>query len=84
MITGGVVFGALVAKVAAVLDKRNPQERAFNKKMYELRLFLTDVGVTMDIRDKAKVSSYFFHDIDDISMLQIAFNDVCINLFFCC
>jgi hypothetical protein len=55
MIIGGVVFGALVARVAAAIDKRNPQEQAFNKKMYELKLFLAEVGVSLPIRDKAKV-----------------------------
>ncbi len=55
MIVGGVVFGALVARVAAAIDKRNPQEQAFNKKMYELKLFLSEVGVSIEVRDKAKV-----------------------------
>lgn len=60
MLTGGVVFGALVAKVAGIIDNRNPQARAYNEKMKELKLFLVDTGLPMPIRDKAKVRSLFF------------------------
>ena len=56
MIIGGVIFGALVGQVAQAIDKRNPQEQAFNKKMYELKLFLADANLSLPLRDRAKVS----------------------------
>jgi hypothetical protein len=58
MIVGGVIFGALVGQVASAIDKRNPQQQAFNNKMYELKLFLADAGLPADLREKTKVSSY--------------------------
>ncbi len=58
MIVGGVIFGALVAQVAQAIDKRNPQQQMFNKKMYELKLFMADVGVPLELRDKAKVRTH--------------------------
>lgn len=83
MITGGVVFGALVAKVAAVLDKRNPQERAYNKKMYELKLFLVDVGVTMEIRDKAKVSITLYGCFPQYPLIHsVSLSLVIVGIFF--
>lgn len=56
MIIGGVVFGALVAKVTSIIDKRNPQQQAFNAKMKQLKMFLVDTGLPVSIRNRAKVS----------------------------
>ncbi len=57
MIVGGVIFGALVAQVATAIDKRNPQQKSFNKKMYEFKVFLANVsGLSLQLRDSAKVS----------------------------
>jgi hypothetical protein len=61
MLTGGVVFGALVAKVAGIIDNRNPQARAYNEKMKELKLFLADTGLPLPIRDRAKVSMLTYY-----------------------
>ncbi len=57
MVVGGVIFGALVAKVTGIIDKRNPQQQAFNAKMKELKMFLADTGLPLEIRNRAKVSS---------------------------
>ena len=42
MLTGGVVFGALLSKVALIIDKRNPQAKAFSEKMGEFKAFIED------------------------------------------
>ena len=36
MLSGGVIFGALMSKVASVIDKRHPQARAFKDNMDEV------------------------------------------------
>jgi CRP-like cAMP-binding protein len=55
MVAGGVVFGALVAKVAAALDKRDPEGRIYKEKMHELKAFLADIDASVDLRNRAKV-----------------------------
>jgi hypothetical protein len=35
-----VVFGVLLSKVALIIDKRNPQAKAFNEKMQVLVAFI--------------------------------------------
>ncbi len=59
MVIGGVVFGALVAKVTSIIDKRNPQQQAFNAKMKEFKMFLVDTELPLEIRNRAKVSEYY-------------------------
>lgn len=62
MLIGGIVFGALVQKLTSIIDKRNPQAQAYNQKMHELKLFLVETGLPMEIRNRAKVSlSSKFH-----------------------
>jgi hypothetical protein len=36
MLSGGVIFGALLSKVASVIEKRHPQARAFKENMDEV------------------------------------------------
>ena len=42
MITGSLVFGALVSKVGSVQGKFNPEEEAFKDSMNDLQLFLEE------------------------------------------
>lgn len=55
MLTGGVVFGALVGRVTSLIDKRNPQAKAFREKMNEFKSFLADCKIPADVASRAKV-----------------------------
>lgn len=41
MLSGGVIFGALLSKVASVIEKRQPQARAFKENMDEVGKILS-------------------------------------------
>eukprot|EP01040_Poterioochromonas_malhamensis_P026280 gene26280-biopygen10524 len=60
MLTGGVVFGALVGRVTSLIDKRNPQAKAFKERMDEFKCFLTECHIPKDVGDRAK-ASYFYY-----------------------
>lgn len=55
MLTGVVVFGALVGRVTSLIDKRNPQAKAFKEKTDEFKSFLVDCRLPKKIADRAKV-----------------------------
>lgn len=60
MLTGGVVFGALVGRVTSLIDKRNPQAKAFKERMDEFKCFLTECLIPKKVADRAKVTEYFY------------------------
>lgn len=55
MLSGGVIFGALLSKVASVIEKRHPQARAFKDSMDEVRAFLEEYSVPLSVKKRAKV-----------------------------
>jgi hypothetical protein len=55
MLSGGVVFGALLSKVASVIEKRQPQAKAYKDNMDELRAFLEEYSLPLAVAAKAKV-----------------------------
>lgn len=57
MLTGGVVFGALVGRVTSLIDKRNPQAKAFKEKMDEFKCFLSECLIPHKVAQRSKVSS---------------------------
>jgi CRP-like cAMP-binding protein/voltage-gated potassium channel Kch len=60
MLTGAIVFGALVGKVTSLIDKRNPQAKAFKERMDEFKCFLADCKIPSDVAERAK-GSYFYY-----------------------
>lgn len=60
MLTGGIVFGALVGRVTSLIDKQNPQAKAFKEKMDEFKGFLADCKLPQEIADRAKVCCYYY------------------------
>ena len=60
MLSGGVFFGALLSKVASVMEKRHPQARAFRENMDEIRAFLEEYDLPLNIKSRAKVSTLNF------------------------
>ena len=65
MLTAGLLFGALLSKVNILLDKRNPQAKAYKEKMGELRSYLDSYPFTSNLKNRAKVF---------INMYKILFN----------
>jgi hypothetical protein len=59
MLSGGVIFGALLSKVASVIEKRHPQARAFKENMDEVRAFLDEYSLPIAVKAKAKVKSFW-------------------------
>ncbi len=56
MLTGGIVFGALVSKVTALIDKRNPQARAFKESMTEFKFFINENTLPKSMKQRCIVS----------------------------
>eukprot|EP00597_Dinobryon_sp_UTEXLB2267_P011107 CAMPEP_0170103660 /NCGR_PEP_ID=MMETSP0020_2-20130122/3637_1 /TAXON_ID=98059 /ORGANISM="Dinobryon sp., Strain UTEXLB2267" /LENGTH=1243 /DNA_ID=CAMNT_0010327291 /DNA_START=886 /DNA_END=4617 /DNA_ORIENTATION=- len=62
MLTGGILFGALLSKVTLLIDKRDPQAKAYKEKMAELRSYLDGIPLTLELKNEAKDAySYFLH-----------------------
>lgn len=57
MLSGGVFFGALLSKVASVMEKRHPQARAFRENMDEVRAFMEEYDLPLSIKARAKVGT---------------------------
>ncbi len=58
MLSGGVIFGALLSKVASVIEKRHPQAKVFKENMDEVRAFLEEYSLPLPIKVKAKVREF--------------------------
>lgn len=57
LIAGGIVFGALISKVTTLIDKRNPQAKAYKEKMDEVKAFLDDKAFSGELKQKTRVST---------------------------
>jgi hyperpolarization activated cyclic nucleotide-gated potassium channel 2 len=60
MLTGGVVFGALVSNITSFIDKRNPQERAYKENMKEFKLFISETTLSQAFKQRCIVSYFDF------------------------
>ena len=59
MLTGGVVFGAMISRLALILEKRNPESKALRQNLTEIKTYLVDVGLPAEMRRKVVVSNFF-------------------------
>lgn len=59
-LTGSIVFGAVIAQVAKLIASRNPQARAFNEKISELKSYLNEKNLPTRLKTLAKDSYIFF------------------------
>jgi hypothetical protein len=66
LLTGGILFGALLSKVTLLIDKRDPQAKAYKEKMSQLRSYLDGIPLTLELKNEAKVTE-FFHFIISIN-----------------
>jgi len=57
MLTGGVVFGAMISRLASILEKRNPEAKALRQNMTELKSYLVDVALPHEMRKKVVLSA---------------------------
>jgi hypothetical protein len=55
MLTGGVVFGAMISRLASILESRNPEAKALSRNMAELKSYLVGVSLPPDLRKRAIV-----------------------------
>jgi hypothetical protein len=55
MLTGGVVFGAMISRLASILEKRNPEAKALRQNMAEFKSYLVGVSLPQDTRQKVVV-----------------------------
>jgi hypothetical protein len=55
MITGSILFGAVIAQVNRMIESRNPTLKAFKLRMNELRAYLSERNLTNSLRNKATV-----------------------------
>ena len=56
MLTGGVVFGAMISRLAGILEQRNPEAKALAQNMTELKSYLVDIAVPYETRRRVVVS----------------------------
>lgn len=59
-LTGGIVFGALISKVTTLIDKRNPQAKAFKSHMEEFKIFLSSTTLPFQMKRRAKTAYTYF------------------------
>ena len=55
MLTGGVVFGAMISRLTLILEKRNPQAKALRQNLTELKSYLVDIRLAKDMRRQVVV-----------------------------
>ena len=55
MLTGGIIFGAVLSNVTTLLEKQNPRATAHKEKMAELKDFLENSNVPLTFQHDAKV-----------------------------
>eukprot|EP01038_Epipyxis_sp_PR26KG_P008961 gene8961-12083_t len=60
MLSGGVIFGALISQVTKLLENRNPQARAMKDKLDELHSYLDGLDIPFELKVRAK-SSYEYY-----------------------
>lgn len=59
-LTGGIVFGALISKVTTLIDKRNPQAKAFKTHMEEFKVFLASTTLPSQMKRRAKAAYAYY------------------------
>lgn len=59
MLTGGVVFGAMISRLATILEKRNPEAKAMSVHMAEFKSYLVEVGLPINMKKRAVVSNIY-------------------------
>jgi hypothetical protein len=57
MLTGGVVFGAMISRLAVIIQQRNPEAKALERNMTELKSFLVDIRMPTEARKRVIVSA---------------------------
>ena len=57
-VLGGVVFGAVIAQVAQIMDKHDPAAKAMADRMSELQAYLDERELPVELKHKAKVNTY--------------------------
>lgn len=55
MFTGGIVFGALISRVATLIEQQNPQAKEFKRHMDELKFFLSEFKFPKELTKRVKV-----------------------------
>jgi hypothetical protein len=56
MLTGGVIFGALISRLTLLIDKRNPQARAYKERMATLKSYMDGSRIPVILKTEAEVS----------------------------
>lgn len=54
------MFGALISKVAKLIEQSNPQARALKRNMDELKAFMEEIHLSKTLKLRAKVSTILF------------------------
>lgn len=60
MITGSILFGAVIAQVNRLIESRNPSARAFKNRMNELRAYLNEKNLPNVLRTKTTVAYRYY------------------------
>jgi len=55
MLTAGLIFGALLSKVSLLLEKFDPQARAYREKMSGFKSYLDGIQINTELKNDAKV-----------------------------
>ena len=56
MLSGGILFGAVIAQITRLIESRNPQAKAFKERMGEIKAYLQEKMIPYKLKAKAKVS----------------------------
>ena len=55
MLTAGLIFGALLSKVSLLIEKFDPQARAYKEQMSAFKSYLDGIQISAELKNEAKV-----------------------------
>lgn len=55
MITGSIIFGALISKATTLIDQRNPHAKAFQESIQEFKYFINETTLPLSEKERIKV-----------------------------
>ena len=82
MLCGGIMFGAVIAQVTRLIESRNPQARAFKMRMDELKAYLTEKKLPLQIKKDAKDAYAYYYTRQSTLAETGIFEDLPSHLLF--
>ena len=79
MLGGGILFGAIIGETTRLLEGRNPQAKLIKEKMNNLKGYLAEKALPLELKKEAKVA-YTYYLQKNTSFGEQILNDLPFNL----